>query len=46
MRRSVASTMWRFSTTRMLEDYTEQLYLPAAREERAEPEAELAALAD
>jgi starch phosphorylase len=46
MRRSVASTMWRFSTTRMLEDYTEQLYLPAAREERAETEAELAALAD
>ena len=50
MRRSVASTMWRFSTTRMLEDYTEQLYLPAAREERAEleaeSEAELAALAD
>jgi starch phosphorylase len=50
MRRSVASTMWRFSTTRMLEDYTEQLYLPAAREERAEieaeNEAELAALAD
>ncbi|MDQ3491634.1 MAG: alpha-glucan family phosphorylase [Chloroflexota bacterium] len=46
MRRSVASTMWRFSTTRMLEDYTEQLYLPAAREERAEFKAELAALAD
>lgn len=46
MRRSVASTMWRFSTTRMLEDYTEQLYLPAAREEGAETKAELAALAD
>ncbi|MDQ3407997.1 MAG: alpha-glucan family phosphorylase [Chloroflexota bacterium] len=46
MRRSVASTMWRFSTTRMLADYTEQLYLPAAREESAESEAALAALAD
>ena len=31
MRASIASTIWRFSTTRMLEEYVEQLYLPAAR---------------
>ena len=30
MRRSMASTLWRFSTTRMLHDYVEQMYLPAA----------------
>jgi starch phosphorylase len=30
MRASIASTIWRFSTTRMLHDYTEQMYLPAA----------------
>ncbi len=30
MRRSVASTIWRFSTTRMLHEYMEQMYLPAA----------------
>ncbi|HEY7591164.1 MAG TPA: alpha-glucan family phosphorylase, partial [Candidatus Limnocylindrales bacterium] len=30
MRRSMASTLWRFSTTRMLQEYTEMLYLPAA----------------
>ena len=30
MRESIASTIWRFSTTRMLHEYTEQLYLPAA----------------
>ena len=30
MRGSIASTIWRFSTTRMLHEYTEQLYLPAA----------------
>ncbi len=30
MRASVASTTWRFSTTRMLEEYVAQLYLPAA----------------
>jgi starch phosphorylase len=30
MRRSVASTIWRFSTTRMLQQYIEELYLPAA----------------
>jgi starch phosphorylase len=31
MRRSMASTLWRFSTTRMLHDYVEQMYLPADR---------------
>jgi starch phosphorylase len=30
MRRSMESTIWRFSTTRMLQEYTERLYLPAA----------------
>ena len=30
MKRSMASTLWRFSTTRMLHEYTERLYLPAA----------------
>ncbi|HEX5239610.1 MAG TPA: alpha-glucan family phosphorylase [Candidatus Limnocylindrales bacterium] len=30
MRRSMASTVWRFSTSRMLHEYTERLYLPAA----------------
>ena len=30
MRRSMATTLWRFSTTRMLQEYVEQLYLPAA----------------
>ena len=30
MRRSIAADIWRFSTTRMLHEYTEQLYLPAA----------------
>jgi starch phosphorylase len=30
MRRSIASTLWRFSTTRMLHEYTERLYVPAA----------------
>ena len=30
-RNSIRSTIWQFSTTRMLEEYTEQLYLPAAR---------------
>jgi alpha-glucan phosphorylase-like protein len=31
MRRSMATTLWRFSTTRMLQQYAEQLYLPACR---------------
>jgi starch phosphorylase len=30
MRRSMARALWRFSTTRMLREYSEQLYLPAA----------------
>ncbi len=30
MRRSMAKAIWRFSTTRMLHEYTEQIYLPAA----------------
>jgi len=30
MRRSMATTLWQFSTTRMLHEYTERLYLPAA----------------
>jgi starch phosphorylase len=30
MRRSMATTIWRFSTTRMLQEYAEMLYLPAA----------------
>jgi starch phosphorylase len=30
MRRAMASSIWRFSTTRMLQEYTERLYLPAA----------------
>jgi glycogen phosphorylase len=36
MRESMASTLWEFSTTRMLERYTEELYIPAAREQAAE----------
>ena len=36
MRASMASTVWRFSATRMLEEYVEQLYLNAAREESSE----------
>ena len=30
MRRAMASAIWRFSTTRMLHEYVERLYLPAA----------------
>ncbi|MBI3751580.1 MAG: alpha-glucan family phosphorylase [Chloroflexi bacterium] len=30
MRRSMATTLWTFSTSRMLHEYTERLYLPAA----------------
>jgi len=32
MRESVASAIWQFSTTRMLEEYVDQLYVPAALE--------------
>ena len=35
MRRSMASALWRFSTTRMLHDYVEKMYLPAATSARA-----------
>ena len=38
MRRSMASTLWRFSTTRMLREYVEQMYLPAAAPARAAAE--------
>jgi starch phosphorylase len=31
MRRAVSSTIWRFSASRMIEAYVEELYLPAAR---------------
>ena len=30
MRRAMATALWRFSTTRMLHEYTEMLYLPPA----------------
>jgi starch phosphorylase len=30
MRRSIGTTLWKFSTSRMLGEYVEQLYLPAA----------------
>ena len=30
MRRSMGSTLWRFSTTRMLHDYVERMYLSEA----------------
>ena len=33
MRRSMASTIWRFSTTRMLHDYVERMYLPVSEGE-------------
>jgi glycogen phosphorylase len=39
MRNSIASTIWRFSTTRMLHEYVERLYLPAAGVEPAAPAA-------
>ena len=32
MRNSMASTIWQFSTSRMLQEYVEQLYLSAAQE--------------
>jgi glycogen phosphorylase len=35
MKRAMSTTIWRFSTTRMLHEYTEQLYLPAAGVEAA-----------
>jgi len=41
MKESIASTIWQFSTTRMLEEYVEHLYVPAAPEP-AEPALETA----
>ena len=39
MQRAMASALWRFSTTRMLHEYTELLYLPAAGVSVAAPAA-------
>ena len=39
MRNSIASTIWRFSTSRMLHEYVERLYLPAAGGDAATPAA-------
>jgi glycogen phosphorylase len=44
MRASMASTLWQFSTTRMLEEYVEELYLPAAIE--ADPAGEASRAGD
>ena len=33
MRRSIASTIWKFSTIRMLHEYVERMYMPAANME-------------
>jgi starch phosphorylase len=37
MRRAMSSALWRFSTTRMLHEYTELLYLPPAKDAAPEP---------
>ena len=34
MRHSIATTVWNFSTTRMIEEYCDRLYFPAARADR------------
>ncbi|MCU0477249.1 MAG: alpha-glucan family phosphorylase [Chloroflexi bacterium] len=39
MKRAMSTTIWRFSTTRMLHEYAEHLYLPAAGIEPAVAEA-------
>ena len=39
MRRAMATALWQFSTTRMLHEYTESLYLPAAGVPVVAPEA-------
>jgi starch phosphorylase len=39
MRASIGSAVWRFSSTRMLHEYTERLYLPAAGITAVEPAA-------
>jgi hypothetical protein len=31
MRRAAGTSLWDFSTTRMLEEYVERMYLPAAK---------------
>jgi starch phosphorylase len=36
MRRAMASALWRFSSTRMLREYTESLYLPAPHAPRGD----------
>jgi glucan phosphorylase len=36
MKASISSTLWQFSTARMLQRYTEELYVPAAAETRRE----------
>ena len=46
MRRSMAAALWRFSTTRMLHDYVEKMYLPAATSARATAEEESVAAAE
>jgi glycogen phosphorylase len=46
MRRSMASALWRFSTTRMLHDYVEKMYLPAATVARASAAEALVAAAE
>jgi starch phosphorylase len=38
MRRSMSSTLWRFSTTRMLHDYVDKMYLPAAAAGQGSPD--------
>jgi len=38
MRRAMATALWPFSSTRMLREYTEQLYLPAAGVPVVEPD--------
>jgi starch phosphorylase len=40
MKASMASTVWEFSTTRMLQEYVEQLYLPAAELPTSDPPGE------
>ena len=40
MQRSMAKAIWRFSSTRMLHEYAEQMYLPAAASARATPKPE------
>jgi len=41
MRRAMATALWPFSSTRMLHEYTEQLYLPAAGVPIVEPDLQI-----